>query len=282
MKVFASNYLSVFALGLSLLSAGCSRKGVNELSNGTESERNANVPQVNGHSRQDEVKDNKIDKHTSLAGVRDMKMSELIDGLANRNPVPELQKGDRAPVFPSDYDWKEQARVIETWRAIEARVPDDARESDALSQLVSHVGDERYSLTHTLPAGEWTNSSVGGICGLILVRKIQCFDFPPGDLKFHFLPYEPDEVQKWWSERKDRSLPALQLEAIAGARSELLAGPRNDVPAEIQLSESQRSRMLDDLNELEQEIRSSKRAIPRRALTDALDFKNWPLPKSLK
>src|SRR6266513_1585290 len=71
------------------------------------------------------------------------KLEHLIDALANRNPTPRIVRtvGD-VPLFDKNYNWKEQARVLDAIDAVRKQATPEMWEL-----LVAHENDRRYLLT---------------------------------------------------------------------------------------------------------------------------------------
>src|SRR5437879_6037218 len=92
------------------------------------------------------------------------RVTQLIEAIANTNKAPQLV-GDRAngklPLFPEDYDWEEQGRVVGALDKLESDTSEELWE-----ELIRKSGDERYCLTIMNNSGLFAlgNSTVGGFC----------------------------------------------------------------------------------------------------------------------
>src|SRR5260370_3165579 len=87
----------------------------------------------------------------------------MIDGLANRNPAPRIVDVGigRLPLFPVDYDWNEQDRILELRGQLAKN--EDPR---LWEHFLKHMDDKRYALTLESPSSDsfGKNYSVGDIC----------------------------------------------------------------------------------------------------------------------
>ena len=150
--------------------------------------------------------------------ARQQRIEKLIQSLASPNKDPGYvgDKDDYPRVkIPAGYDRAAQSKVLEAWRLL----LDEG--IDAFPALVSGMKDNRYSCTvaDTPGDGEF-NLTVGQVCRDILrnnVNAITCSienSYGPNVIwwraarKSHF----DDDVPKWWQERRNRSLPDLQIE----------------------------------------------------------------------
>ena len=105
---------------------------------------------------------------------------DLIEQLASPNRAPTVVHGKRDEVrfvYPPDYDQKAQERVQRAWDVLLARG------EEAMSQIVEHVDDARYSYTVGERFGGG-NRSVGYVCGVILQNAIEVYE--------QFVPYESE------------------------------------------------------------------------------------------
>lgn len=143
---------------------------------------------------------------------------ELIRQLANRNKAPTEFKG-APPVakFPADYDWKEQARVIDVAYELERRI------DQALPDLLKHLDDEAYCLTYDRGAGAWRNYTVGTQCYRVATANLAPVAFHPDIVN---LPTPWKDSRKgltvWLSNRETYSLAELQLECLRFQRRYIL------------------------------------------------------------
>src|SRR5437899_2608445 len=81
------------------------------------------------------------DRHGRPGGKERKAVVKMIDALANRNRPPKLvdMDGDRLPLFPDEYDWKEDRRVRSALGKVRAE-----RTAEMWEELVRGIGDERY------------------------------------------------------------------------------------------------------------------------------------------
>jgi hypothetical protein len=91
----------------------------------------------------------------------------VVKSLANRGSAPVLETA-RLSSAPTDYDWKEQDRILNDIQ----RLVDNVEE--AWPALAEHCDDDRYCLTFNLFSGKPTsqNYSVGRVCSAILLESI--------------------------------------------------------------------------------------------------------------
>lgn len=200
-------------------------------------------------------------------------IQELIKALANKNEPPPIDdSGPGRAVFPPDYDWVEQARVISVWQKLHDRG------EEAFPDLVAHVKDREYcvSCPH-FNTGAWSNRTVGKICWYILTAHIEPYHRPTSMGMSHVVPKDPDKIREWWERRKDCSLAELQLEAISVARKNWLTIKviRNGGP----VLEEQRKEGIELLDSLAEKIKESGEPITVHAIDQKeLGFRNYPWP----
>lgn len=140
----------------------------------------------------------------------------LINQLANGNRKPGHEGAKARPIWPPEYDWKEQERIERVWKRLHARAGED------LGELFDHINDKRYCLTLESPSGAWNDWDVGDLCYHILRVNIEPYQ-RPGDRRFdRFIPHprsQDPSLGEWWQPRSDKSLLDLQLEAISHAET---------------------------------------------------------------
>jgi hypothetical protein len=143
----------------------------------------------------------------------------MIDELANRNKPPNLVRARQRdevpvatwiPVFPNDYDWHEQDRVV---KAI-----DNLREhmtADLWEQMVQTTNDRRYLLTVENRLESAQNWSVSTLCQRLakvsllgVVRR----HWPRKGGRMIGLKIGITNLPKWRKERANKSLYELQIE----------------------------------------------------------------------
>src|SRR5262245_38679308 len=98
------------------------------------------------------------------AANRDTKaLARMVNDLVNANKAPPLiqREHGKVPLFPTEYDWKEQERV---WKALKALRGETTPE--LWDVMVNHAEDKRYALTLQTPDGRYSegNWSVGDFC----------------------------------------------------------------------------------------------------------------------
>ena len=201
-------------------------------------------------------------------------IQELIKALANKNPLPAASPEGGPPrlVFPEDYDWAEQARVISVWQELHDRG------EEVFPYLVAHLKDREYcnSRPHN-SSGAWSNLTVGNTCWYILTAHIEPYHRPTSMEMAHVVPKDPIGIREWWEMRKDRSLAELQLEAISRARKKWLTQQsiRNGGP----ILEEQRKEGIELLDSLAEKINESGEPITVHAIDQReLGFRNYPWP----
>lgn len=199
-------------------------------------------------------------------------IGELISRLKNKNRAPTKFTG-RPPVavFPEDYDWAEQAKVIDAWKAL------DQRASEALTKLPAHFDDTEYCVTYGGFDGKWSNHTVGEICRLIVTSNVvPCVfttDHPP-------VPWtdEKASLRKWLSDRSGMPLKALQLETMASAVKFYEKQPPDEY------GHYERYGTDDDPDVIIHLIKGAGDPVPGVIFrggyfNDHLDFKNCPWPR---
>jgi len=167
---------------------------------------------------------------TLLAAAPDRKQAaKLIDAIANRNKPPRLVKtrDGKPPLFPAEYDWKEEERVKRAIRKVaESMTP------EVWEVLLEKADDKRYALTlkqlngpgdDECAVGHWT---VGQICREIAGKQLSDTyrkHLPRAETRPIGLlvgPYLGDLVA-WRKKRKDKALYELQIEVCEMALAEL-------------------------------------------------------------
>jgi hypothetical protein len=166
-------------------------------------------------------------------GKRDRKrIAKLIDDLANRNPPPVIVNASppfpptlRVPLFPKQYDWAEQNRVIAALSKLRTHPTPELWE-----ELVRHSEDNRYSLTLHDDDGNPENRTVGSFCSeMAYTHLTRGFS--------RYLPTDPNPSKlgrpiwveislapswtKWRHQRRNKSLAELQIEVCEEALAQL-------------------------------------------------------------
>jgi hypothetical protein len=172
-------------------------------------------------------------------GNRDAKrVTQMVDDLVNRNKPPKIvtrRLGDypyRLPVFPKDYDWKEEERVRKAF--------DTVRQDTSLQlwdELVRRIGDERYCrTTWDESAGDAWDHTVGDECiELAYARLSYVFeeDFPsfqPHGCVIHLRRLLRD-LPAWRKARKDKPFYQLQIDVCELVLRELPKFDEKDISA---------------------------------------------------
>jgi hypothetical protein len=160
------------------------------------------------------------------AANRDAKaIARMIDDLANRNTPPPLLKDSRVesfkiPLFPEDYDWKEQDRVKRALRELTG-----AATAEQWEELIKRADDAKYCLTvMEVTSGLYTlgNWSVGDLCRVLAYEElVGAFEHDPSlgedPSGQHYIYLKPgfdwEDIADWRKKRMDKSLVELQMEA---------------------------------------------------------------------
>ncbi|MBS0267253.1 MAG: hypothetical protein JSS02_35340 [Planctomycetes bacterium] len=140
----------------------------------------------------------------------------LIAGLANRNDAPPLVEVStgQLPMFPENFDWSEQERVMKVWGRI--MQTDD---SLLFESFINHLHDASYALTaNCLAHRNASNLSVGDLCRKAVWAR---FNFAivhltkeGGDRSDRIrLDLGMTDIGSWRSTRSGKCLWELQLEA---------------------------------------------------------------------
>ena len=158
-------------------------------------------------------------------------LKKMIDDLANRNAPPKLIAGlggspGTVPLFPENYDWEEQERVLGALARLEVNPTEELWE-----ELVRHVDDERYSLTVMNNSGVYAegNMTVGYFCLDLAEKQLRRV------FERHLPAKERDERERkipipvgietnlkvWRQKRMKKSFCELQIEVCEQALKEL-------------------------------------------------------------
>ena len=145
--------------------------------------------------------------------------TKLIDEIANRNAPPKRVNcdGSTIPLFPKDYDWREQDRVFKSLGRLEKKsVP------KLWEELVKKSDDSRYSLTIRDKSSDAPyNESVGFFCYElaywqltgVFMRHLPDDPRPGKDGRSVHLTIIPrNSLKKWREERKNKLMYELQIE----------------------------------------------------------------------
>jgi hypothetical protein len=159
--------------------------------------------------------------------------AKLISALATTNSPPKVVMLDRGPegsvpVFPKDFDWKEQERVF----AALGRLARDTR-MEVWDAALRSTGDRRYCLTVKDLIDNPKNCTVGDFCWDVVSQHL-CYVYlrhlPAHPTKNYYLFFLPDGVgplDKWREQRKDKAMYELQIDVCEAAIAQL--GKEKDV-----------------------------------------------------
>jgi hypothetical protein len=152
---------------------------------------------------------------------RDAKaVAKMVDDIASRNKPPrevQTRLGPR-PLFPKDYDWREQSRVKVALRKLKADTT-----IEVWDQMLRKGGDQRYSLTYINKGDCPENLWVGYFCGsFAYLRLAGVFEqhLPPdphNDSRAVYLDLRIGDLVEWRKERKDKAFYELQIEVCQRA-----------------------------------------------------------------
>ncbi len=137
------------------------------------------------------------------------KVERLVAGLVSPNKAPPIT--GQKPRYPPEYDRLAQDSVSKSFHQLQALG------RPALPYLVTHFGDERYSMTFDSGA-TYDNFSVGSLCIDILEGHLQPYGTrreegqPRPAYFWHHRLDDPDNAKKWFESRKDKTMVTLQLE----------------------------------------------------------------------
>lgn len=147
-----------------------------------------------------------------------------VDDLASRNSPPQAKEPGNRVLIAKDFDWSEQSRVKRVWAHLYTRA------DEHISELISHMDDNRYSVTYTRIRGI-RNHTVGDICSSIIYKHIK--DFSYNDINvfyrrihaYQWLRMRRDELRPWIDSHKNMSLLELQLEGLGAIEKEFATNP---------------------------------------------------------
>lgn len=197
----------------------------------------------------------------------------LIAGLRSRNkPAGRYSEKLGRPVFPEDYDWEEQARVITLWRRIDERAP------DFLPALVQHMEDPEYCVTFAGVFGNWRNYSVGEVCRRIVERNVMPVKLYDEGFR-GFSPWSKMKggVREFLASRRHMPLQAIQRETLTQLLEHLGTLPDSTLEETRQRAIEERlSTLIDQIDETSQPI------AVRTARGESPEFVNFPIRKNFK
>lgn len=136
---------------------------------------------------------------------------EIVEQLASPNQPPKTNNRREPHVtFPLSYDRDAQKKV----HAARQLLHDNF--AHALPELVSAIGDQRYSLTINWAEGDgYYSESVGAVCKNIIASQLEVYRTKirfsgPG----HWHQYTYPVSKEWWEKNKEKSHRELQVLAI--------------------------------------------------------------------
>jgi lysophospholipase L1-like esterase len=193
-----------------------------------------------------------------------LSIPELIDELKSKNKAPApFDRGARqVSLFPKDYDWQDQARVIHAWGELDARV------EESMLELANHADDVDYCVTFA-SSPVFRNFSVGNICRRILRAHLTPFIDRPG-LPSPEWPWAIDgeSFASWLGRRKGKRLYEIQLEVAELARGFFEAPGR-------MISDEDREIVLNDIGEIIEHIKKKNAAWRTTSLGDSIYFHKY-------
>jgi hypothetical protein len=193
--------------------------------------------------------------------AREQELDALIDALATSNPRPEIfgRGPERFALFDEKYDWAEQRRAIEAFRALI-----EAEGDELWPRLVEHSDDERYALTYNVD-DRASNATVGSLCRNLAVA----------DLLYPYRRHSPtmtgvsrqsqywelwtpernlySELKSWYRKHERKPLHELQIELCEWAIEK--APALGELPENFKLervrplTDGQKQKFKDDVRE---------------------------------
>lgn len=140
------------------------------------------------------------------------KGERLIEALATTNRAPRLYKGPEFdyPIFPTDFDWKEYARVRDAIKDL------DANSENVWPSIVEHMSDTDYCFTARF-IDSAVNYSRGDVCSRIAQTWINGAYrgfMPGGEGQNLRLPAEgPKALQDWCRKRRNKTFVEIEIDA---------------------------------------------------------------------
>lgn len=203
----------------------------------------------------------------------------MIEGLVSRNAPPEMVRikvgAAKLPLFPADYDWEEQARILTLSGHLTTN--DDPR---LWEHYLRHMDDKRYAVTVGTEPGHYAeNYSVGDICYEAAWARL---DFAMVHLKQ--IPGEQHDVirldlgntvlTKWRKERATKRLYELQIELCETALEK--------VAVEDGLSQEAKERISKELREKKSLLVKTKEPRFAFATWDGYDKYNAKMAQEIR
>lgn len=186
------------------------------------------------------------------------KYPKLVEQLASPNKRPEkgFEKGDSFVRFPKGYDREAQERIATVRKTLADNI------EEALPALIAALDDKRYCMTTRWQEGDtYFNESVGSVCEGIIASHLEvyfdCFSFS-GPTRFNSYRYNVIS-KEWYSDRQDKSLVELQIEAIDWAIEKRKAEPEEKLW-------DRSGDELTKLQKLRDDITKSSKPVERRGI----------------
>jgi len=194
---------------------------------------------------------------SASSGECDTDYSELVSSLANRNSRPVFVGKDekRRPLFPDNYDWKEERRVQNVLHQI-LKYTDHA-----LPTLLDHFDDDRFCVT--LDHGDYVlNHSVGSICSAIVRESLikpftDCLSSDQGRWRELWNPecLKKTPLEKWCRERLNQGDTFVEMQ------NELLQWAINNVPDASKVTAKEREDVISKMTSQLAMLKDSKAPI---------------------
>lgn len=161
-------------------------------------------------------------------GERDV--VRLVDDLANRNKPPKVVDAPRlgrVPLFPENFDWNEQNRVLLALEKVHRDKSDELWE-----ELLRGIEDWRYSLTIINIVDEPEDICVGTFCARLAHCRLMNVVTRHLPVTWHPKVGKPPRIvesvafdsvpwMEWRQKRKDKRLYELQIELCEEALAKL-------------------------------------------------------------
>ena len=191
--------------------------------------------------------------------------TKLVDAIANRNKPPELIGRENRfpevlPLFPEDYDWREDERVFKALKRLWADTSVELWEGLARR----HKKDARYCLTVRTAGDNAKILSIGDICdSLAYGRLVDVFTWhlPPAPGKesgpiYLDVGIGDKGLAEWRKERANKPLYELQIEVCENALRALAK--------EKDLEEKEKKVLRKKIEDEIAKLRSTKQPVMRK------------------
>lgn len=124
---------------------------------------------------------------------------KLVGSLATTNESPMIvgARFSQVPLFPKNYNWNEQDRIIKVIDQLTRDV------EQAWPTLLNHARDKRYAIT--LSSDESThNYTVGNVCIIMLQESLTAA----------YLPHVPERAEVYFALRHPKNIPVIPTDAF--------------------------------------------------------------------